>query len=145
MQGVPGNSGNIDTEGMRGGSDQTDRLRLQIIEPFKQRISTYLGDLGKYEHEVASYMKELGMEPLMVQGQSYRKALRLLGFTVHGKARGSGKQLVTRPAQAAPAADPDVVAAPKRRLIDPAAAAAALAAPPVRRRIVGKQSGSVRS
>ena len=85
-------------------------------------------------------MKEIGMEPLMVQGLNYRKALRLLGFTVQGNARGSGKQLVTRPAQAAPAADPDVVAAPKRRLIAPAAAAAALAAPSVRRRIVGKQA-----
>ena len=145
VQGVPGGSGNIDTEGMRGGSDQTDRLRLQTIEPFKQRIATYLGDLGKYEHEVASYMKEIGMEPLMVQGLNYRKALRLLGFTVQGNARGSGKQLVTRPAQAAPAADPDVVAAPKRRLIDPAAAAAALSAPSVRRRVVGKQPGGVRT
>ena len=73
------------------------------------------------------------MEPLMTQGLSYRKALRLLGFTVHGNARGSGKQLVTRPAQAAPAA-PEVVAAPKRRLIDPAAAA------PVRMRIMGRQA-----
>ena len=80
------------------------------------------------------------MEPLMVQGLNYRKALRLLGFTVQGNARGSGKQLVTKPAHAAPAADPDVVAAPKRRLIDPAAAAAALAAPSARRRIVGKQA-----
>ena len=110
MQGVSERSGPIDTEGMRGGSDQTDRLRLQIIEPYKQRISTYLGDLGKYDFEVANYMKEIGMEPLMVQGLSYRKALRLLGFTVHGNARGSGKQLVTRP-QAAPAAAP--AAAPK--------------------------------
>ena len=81
------------------------------------------------------------MEPLMVHGLSYRKAMTLLGFTVHGNARGSGKQLVTRPAQnVAPA----VMAAPRRRIIDPAAAVAALAAPPVRRRVVGKQPGSVR-
>ena len=83
------------------------------------------------------------MAQLMTSGLSYRKALTLLGFTVHGNARGSGKQLVTRPAQiAAPTAD--VMAAPRRRLIDPAAAAAALAAPSVRKRVVGKQPGSVR-
>ena len=86
-------------------------------------------------------MKEIGMAQLMTSGLSYRKALTLLGFTVHGNARGSGKQLVTRPAQnVAPA----VVAAPHRRLVDPAAAVAALAAPPVRRRAVSKQPGSVR-
>ena len=87
-------------------------------------------------------MKEIGMEHLMVHGLSYRTAMTLLGFTVHGNARGSGKQLVTRPAQIAA---PAVMAAPLRRRIDPAAAAAALAAPPVRKRIAGKQSGSVRS
>jgi hypothetical protein len=126
---------------MHGGSDQTDRLRLQILEPYKARISNFLGDLGKFEYEVANYMKEIGMAQLMTSGLSYRKALTLLGVTVHGNARGSGKQLVTRPAQnVAPA----VMAAPRRRIIDPAAAVAALAAPPVRRRVVGKQPGSVR-
>ena len=155
--GVPAHSAEINTEGMRGGSEQTDRLRLQILEPYKQRISDFLGDLGKYEHEVATYMKEIGMEPLMTQGLNYRKALRLLGFTVHGNARGSGKQLVTRPghaaAPAAPAAPPP--AAPRRMSAamaasigllgprNPAAAAAALAAP-VRRRITGKQPASAR-
>ena len=81
------------------------------------------------------------MAQLMTSGLSYRRALTLLGFTVHGNARGSGKQLVTRPAQIAA---PEVVAAPHRRIIDPTAAVAALAAPPVRRRVVGKQPGGVR-
>jgi len=76
---------------MHGGSEQTDRLRSQILEPYKQRISDFVGDLGKFEFEVANYMKEIGMEPLMTQGLSYRKALRVLGFTVHGNARGSVK------------------------------------------------------
>ena len=67
--------------------------------------------------------------------------MTLLGFTVHGNARGSGKQLVTRPAHNVA---PEVMAAPLHRRIDPAAAAAALAAPPVRRRVVGKQPGSGR-
>ena len=78
---VPSTTGAVATEGMHGGSDQTDRLRLKTIEPYKDRISTYLGDLGKYEHEVASYMKELGMEPLMVQGLSYRSSA---SFGLHG-------------------------------------------------------------
>ena len=135
-----GSSEASNTEQMRGGNAIVERKQKATLEPYQARIANFLGDLGKYEHEVANYMKDIGMEPLMVQGISYRKALRLLGFTVHGNARGSGKQLVTRPAQAAPAADPDVVAAPKRRLIAPAAAAAALAAPPVRRRVMGKQA-----
>ena len=137
---VKAGSSDINAQGANNAIAPADEKRKATLEPFKQRIATYLGDLGKYEHEVASYMKEIGMEPLMVQGLNYRKALRLLGFVVQGNARGSGKQLVTRPAQAAPAADPDVVAAPKRRLIDPAAAAAALAAPSVRRRVRGKRA-----
>ena len=77
---VPSATEAVNTEGMHGGSDQTDRLRLQTLEPYKERISNFLGDLGKYEHEVAAYMKEIGMEPLMTQGLNYRKALRLLGL-----------------------------------------------------------------
>ena len=142
VQAVPNNAVPVNTEGMGGGSEQTDRLRIQILEPYKARISNFLGDLGKFEYEVANYMKEIGMAQLMTSGLSYRKALTLLGFTVHGNARGSGKQLVTRPAQNVAA--PAVMAAPRCRLIDPAAAVAALAAPPVRRRVVGKQPGSVR-
>ena len=123
---VPAGSGHLNTEGLRGGSEQTDRLRLQTLEPYKERIANFLGNQGKFEFEVANYMKEIGMEALMVQGLSYRKALRLLGFTVHGNARGSGKQLVTRTGP--------VHAAPKRPELTPAQAAAALAAPAVQRR-----------
>ena len=115
VQAVPGHSEAINTEGMHGGSEQTDRLRLQTIEPYKQRISDFLGNLGKFEFEVANYMKEIGMEPLMTQGLNYRKALRLLGFTVHGNARGSGKQLVTRtPQMPAAAAAAPVMGPPAR-------------------------------
>ena len=95
---IPSATEGVATEGMQGGSDQTDRLRLQTIAPYKQRISDFLGDLGKFEVEVANYMKEIGMAKLMTSGLSYRKAMTLLGFTVHGNARGSGKQLVARPA-----------------------------------------------
>jgi hypothetical protein len=134
---VPSGSANAThTDQMRGGNAIMERKQAAILEPYKQRISDFIGDLGKYEHEVATYMKELGMEHLMTQGLSYRKSLRILGFTVHGNARGSGKQLVTRPhSPAAPV--PAAPAGPRR---DPVAAAAALAAP-VRRRITGKQAG----
>jgi hypothetical protein len=134
---VPSGSANAShTEQMRGGNAIMERKQAAILEPYKKRISEFLGDLGRYEHEVANYMKELGMEQLMTQGLSYRKALRILGFTVHGNARGSGKQLVTKPhSPTAPAAPvPAAPAGPRR---DPVAAAAALAAP-VRRRITGK-------
>ena len=139
---VPGHTEAVSTAGMHGGSDQTDRLRLQTLEPYKDRISNFLGDEGKPEFEVANYMKEIGMDKLMVSGLNYRKALRLLGFTVHGNGRGSGKQLVTKTA-ALPAAVAPAPAAPAPRMsaamaaslprpaVAPAAAAAALA---VRRR-----------
>ena len=128
---VPASTEPVSTAGMHGGSDQTDRLRLQTLEPYRARIAAFLGDAGKPEFEVANYMKEIGMDKLMVQGLNYRKALRLLGFEVHGNARGSGKQLVTKPA---PAAAAPVMGPPAGRpVLQPAAAAAALAAPVCRR------------
>ena len=134
---VPSTTEAVNTEGMHGGSEQTDRLRLQTIEPYKQRISDFLGNLGKFEFEVANYMKEIGMEPLMTQGLTYRKALRLLGFTVHGNARGSGKQLVTRtPQMPAAAAAAPVMGPPARPpFLHPPDA-------PVRRRLGAKTAGS---
>jgi len=144
------------TEQMRGGNAIVERKQTSTLDPFKERIATFLGDLGKFEHEVATYMKELGMEALMTHGLNYRKALRLLGFTVHGNGRGSGRQLVTRgDTPAAPAAPVPAAPAPRRMSAamaasvgllgrpSPAAAAAAIAAP-VRRRIAGKQPGTVR-
>ena len=135
---VPGYTEAVSTSGMQGGSDQTDRLRLQTLEPYKDRISNFLGDEGKPEFEVANYMKEIGMDTLMVSGLTYMKALRLLGFTVHGNGRGSGKQLVTKtaalpaaPAAPAPRMSAAMAASLPRAAVAPAAAAAALA---VRRR-----------
>jgi hypothetical protein len=46
---VPAATEAVNTEGMHGGSDQTDRLRLQTLEPYKERISNFLGDLGNVE------------------------------------------------------------------------------------------------
>jgi len=134
---VPSGTEAVSTEGMHGGSEQTDRLRLQTIEPYKQRISDFIGHLGKFEFEVANYMKEIGMAPLMVSGLSYRKAMQLLGFTVHGNARGSGKQLVTRTPQMPAAAAAAPVMGPQARppFLHPPDA-------PVRRRLGAKTAGS---
>ena len=76
----------IDTTGMRGGSEQTNKLRLDSIEPFRARIIAHVG-AGKWEFEVAAYMKSLGMQPLMKNGMNYRKALVLLGLSVDAKGR----------------------------------------------------------
>ena len=82
VQAVPGNGAPISTEGMNGGSDQTDRLRIQTLEPFRERLANFIGDLGKYEFEVANYMKEIGMEKLMINGLRYRKSDD--SFRLHG-------------------------------------------------------------
>ena len=63
-----------------------DEKKKTALEPFKDRISNFLGNLGKFEFEVATYMKEIGMERLMVHGLSYRRAMQLLGFTGRGNA-----------------------------------------------------------
>jgi len=136
---VPGGSTDTNAGAASKAIAPADEKKKAALEPFKQRLADFLGDTGKFEHEVVTKMKELGMEPLMVHGLSYRRAMQLLGFTVHGNARGSGKQLVTRaPSQAAPAVPP-----PAPPPADPAPAAAALAAP-VRRRITGKQPAAFR-
>ena len=136
---VPALSGPVDTSGMHGGSEQVDRQRSQAIEPFRQRIEAYVAD-GKWEFEVAAYMKTLDMAPLMKNGLNYRKALLLLGFAVNDKGR------VTKPGPAAPVAAAAAPVGPsrfrinaKRPELSPAQAAAALAAPAVRRRIGSKQ------
>ena len=76
----------IDTTGMRGGSEQTNKLRLESIEPFRASIEKYV-DSGKWEFEVAAHMKTLGMTPLMKNGLNYRKTLVLLGLSVDAKGR----------------------------------------------------------
>ena len=148
---VPIGSSDINTGGTNKVVAPADEKKKLALEPFKERLSNFIGNLGKFEFEVANYMKEIGMERLMVHGLSYRRAMQLLGFTVHGNARGSGKQLVTRGAQAPvpPAPAPPTVSAataggsggPRRPLLTPAQAAAALAAPG-RRRITGKRPGT---
>ena len=134
---VPAGSSDINTGGTNKVVAPADEKKKTALEPFKERISNFLGNLGKFEFEVANYMKEIGMAPLMVHGLSYRRAMQLLGFTVHGNARGSGKQLVTRtPQMPAAAAAAPVMGPPARPpFLHPPDA-------PVRRRLGAKTAGS---
>jgi len=145
VKAVAATSESVDTSGMHGGSERIDRVRLQSLEPYKQRIDEFIGQNGKTENEVTRYMKSLGMASLMHAGFNYRKALVLLGYSV-GQGRGSSTTLMQKAAHAAPvqAAAPEAPprAGPPRRVtgkrppMTPAEAASNL-----RRRIIGKRPG----
>ena len=78
---VPAATAAVNSEGLRSGNQQLDNQRHSRLDPFKARIVAFVGD-GKWEFEVASHMKTLGMAALMTNGLNYRKALLLLGFHV---------------------------------------------------------------
>ena len=141
VQAVSAGSATVDTSGMSGGSERIDRVRLQALEPYRQRIDTFVGD-GKTENEVTRYMKSMGMATLMNAGFNYRKALVLLGYSV-GQGRGSSTALVTKVADAAPAAAPEVLRnGPPRRVTGKRAPLTPTeAASNLRRRITGKRPG----
>ena len=113
------------TKGMRGGSALIQRKNLDSLEPYKDRIKTFVSTEGKWEFEVAAYMKALGMTPLFKNGLNFRKALLILGFQVNEKGR------VTFPSPMGA----DVQVQLKRPALTPAEAATAL-----RRRVTGKTS-----
>ena len=69
-----------------GGSAPIDAKRVASLDPFKAQILQYVG-LGKWEFEVATHMKTLGVADLMKNGMNYRKALLLLGFAVDAKGK----------------------------------------------------------
>ena len=105
---VPAGSADAaNTEEMKGGSAQTDRLRLEALKPFKDRLVEYIGS-GKWMHEMAEKMKELGMTGLMKNGLNYKKSLVLLGFEIGDRGKVTYKK---SPAESAAA-----LRAPTRRL-----------------------------
>jgi hypothetical protein len=118
---VPSSSENATdiTQGMRGGNVLIQTKNTEALEPFKQRIKDFVTPNGKWEFEVAAYMKSIGMETVLKRGLNFRKALLLLGFKVDDRGR------VTLPANS------------QRPVLSPAEAAANLRQ---RRRIVGKQT-----
>ena len=105
---VPAGSADAaNTEEMKGGSAQTDRLRLEALKPFKDRLVEYIGS-GKWMHEMAEKMKELGMTGLMKNGLNYKKSLVLLGFEIGDRGKVTYKK---SPVESAAA-----LRAPTRRL-----------------------------
>ena len=137
---VHAESTTVDTTGMQqGGSARIDRVRLEKLEPFRARITAFVGD-GKTENEVVRYMKSLDMDQLKNAGFNFRNMLKLLGFSI-GDGKGSSTAMVRNLAE--PLAEPVAERnGPLRRIrskrppLTPAEAAANL-----RRRLRGKQPG----
>jgi hypothetical protein len=145
----------VDTTGMQqGGSARIDRVRLEKLEPFRDRITAFVGD-GKTENEVTRYMKSLGMDQLKNAGFNFRNMLQLLGFST-GEGKGSSTAMVRNlaaqqpePPAAPPAAVPPPRDGPIRRVtgkrapLTPAEAAPPAVVPPRNgplRRIAGKRA-----
>jgi hypothetical protein len=145
VQPVSAASASVNTQGMHGGSERIDRVRLQALEPYKQRVEAFVGQEGKTENEVVRYMKSIGMDALTNAGFNFRNMLALLGFFT-GAGRGSSTHLVTKLGQLLPPPPPAAPAIPrdgplrriraKRPPLTPAEAATNL-----RRRLTGKQPG----
>ena len=80
---MPAGSANAaNTEEMKGGSAQTDRLRLEALKPFKERLVEFVGS-GKWMHEMAEKMKELGMTGLMTIGNQVWDVSSLMNDTLN--------------------------------------------------------------
>ena len=127
----------VNIEGIQGGSERINRVRLEKLEPYRARVEAFVGD-GKTENAVVRYMKLLGMDTLTNAGFNYRNMLTLLGFST-GTGRGSSVAMVTKLGDPpAPARDgPPRRVTGKRAPLIPAEAAA-----DPRRRITGKQPGA---
>jgi hypothetical protein len=95
-QAVPSSSDTVKTQGLRGGSVLLQKKDNTALEPFKPNIVDFVSPEGKWEFEVAAYMKSLGMESLMRRGLNYRKALLLLGFNVDPRGRVTPPETVRR-------------------------------------------------
>jgi hypothetical protein len=129
------------TEGMHGGNALIERKNLEALAPFKDRVVAHVG-AGKWIHEMAAYMRSIGMQPLLKGALNYKKAVVSFGLHVDDRGRVTNPAYVAPAAPAAPALAPAVVAAARRRLgvkTAPAAPVAPALAPAVaRRRLVSK-------
>jgi hypothetical protein len=154
VQPVEPTSEAVNLEGLQGGSERINRVRLEKLEPYRARIEEFVGD-GKTENAVVRYMKQLGMDTLTNAGFNFRNMLALLGFST-GAGRGSSTAMVIKlgaapaaPAPADPAPNPPaVVAVPARdgppRRVTGKRAPLAVVAVPVRdgppKRVTGKRA-----
>ena len=110
------------TEHLRGGNALIDRKNNEVLEPFKARVLAHIGEGPKWVHEMAAYMKSIGMQAVLGGTLNYKKALTIFGLHVDDRGQ------VTVPADLHPPLPAAVPAAP------PAAVFHAS-----RRRIVGKR------
>ena len=78
---VPSRTGEVSTTGLGGGSVVFNRVRMQLLEPFKRDITQYLGTQTLTIHNVARFMKTLSTV-FETRGLNYKKSLLLLGFIV---------------------------------------------------------------
>jgi hypothetical protein len=94
--GVPsGSAAATHTTGMHGGSVLINRLNLETLAPFKDRILAFVG-AGRWIHEVADYMKSIHVP--LPRGVNFKRALVLLGLHVDEKGVVSKSTLAGIPA-----------------------------------------------
>jgi hypothetical protein len=98
------------------GFTEAEKAKLDSLTPFKEELVNYVGQ-GKWVHEMAAKMKELGMADIVKNGLNYPKALLLLGFDIGDRGRVTYRK---SPAESAAA-----LRAPRRRLRAKTASAAA--------------------
>ena len=62
---LAGSAAATHAEEMRGGSALVDQLRLQALEPYRQRVLEFVGAGPTWNHEATEHTKSPGMQPLM--------------------------------------------------------------------------------
>jgi hypothetical protein len=88
---------------MHGGNALIERKNQDVLAPFRDRVRAHVGE-GKWIHEMAEYMKGIGMQPLLKGALNYKKALLSFGLHVDDKGRVTDPDHVPAPAAVAPAA-----------------------------------------
>jgi hypothetical protein len=92
------------TEGMHGGNALIERKNRDALAPYRDRVRAHVGE-GKWIHEMAEYMKSLGMQPLMKGALNYKKAVLSFGLRVDDRGRVTDPDHVpAAPAAVAPVA-----------------------------------------
>ena len=112
---VAAGSGNVNIEGLTGGSEQVNNARLDSLKPFEKDITDYLGN-GKWLHEMSKEMVRLGIPNLRKNGFSPKKALLLLGFQVSAIGRVTPKPRFRATKKTSPIEAAATLAAPRRRI-----------------------------
>jgi hypothetical protein len=59
-----------------------DRKNREVLEPYKARVLAFIGSGPKWVHEMAEYMKSIGMQSVLKGTLNYKKALTIYGLHV---------------------------------------------------------------